>query len=102
LFTRSIAVPGRVLGKVVGFSEQGNLETDISVDQLAHAPRDDRFCIRCDEHETNCLFDARHEQPAGTLIAIISDRGRLELEIVGDSAKLMLGVPLGEAVEVRW
>ena len=93
---------GKIIGKVVAFSEQGNLVTDISSEQLQYAPRDDRFSVICDEHETICLFDAKHDQPAATLIAVISSGGRLELEIVGDSAKLMLGVPLGEAVEVRW
>ena len=93
---------GKIIGKVVTFSDQGNLVTDISAEQLQHAPRDARFSVRCDEHETNCLFDVGHNQPAATLIAVISSSGRLELEIVGESAKLMLGVPLGEAVEVRW
>ena len=100
--TRSQPVAGKVVGKVVAFSDQGNLITDISGEQLEHAPRDERLVVRCDEHETNCLFDAGHQQPAATLIALISSRGQLELEIVGDSAKLMLGVPLGEMVEVRW
>jgi len=95
-------VPGKVIGKVVAFSQQGNLVTDISAEQLMHAPRDERLTVRCDEHETNCLFDAGHQQPESTLIAVISAMGRLELEIVGDSAKLMLGVPLGEHVEVSW
>ena len=95
-------MPGKVVGKVVAFSAQGNLVTDISKEQLQHAPRDERFSVRCDEHETNCLFDVDHAQPAATFIAVINASGRLELEIVGDSAKLMLGVPVGESVEVRW
>lgn len=93
---------GRIVGKVVAFSDQGNLVTDISSDQLEHAPRDERLMVRCDEHETNCLFENGHQQPAATLIALLNAKGNLELEIVGDSAKLMLGVPVGEAVEVRW
>ncbi|MGE3780927.1 MAG: SAM hydroxide adenosyltransferase, partial [Pirellulaceae bacterium] len=84
------------------FSGQGNLVTSISAEQLAGAPRDERLMVRCDEHETNGVFDAGHAQPASTLIAVLNGDGQLELEIVGDSAKLMLGVPLGEAVEVRW
>ena len=92
----------RLTGKIVGYSPQGSLITDITREQLAGAPRDERFCIRCDEHETNCLFDVDHQQPPSTLIAVINTEGRLELEIVGDSAKIMLGVPLGEPVEVVW
>jgi S-adenosylmethionine hydrolase len=99
---RSDEVPGKVVGKVVAFSDQGNLVTDISAEQLAGAPRDERLVVRCDEHETNCLFEAGHQQPGSTLIAVLNARGQLELEIVGESAKLMLGVPLGEVVEVCW
>jgi S-adenosylmethionine hydrolase len=95
-------VPGKVHGKVVAFSDQGNLVTDITAAQLADAPRDERLTVRCDEHETNCLFESGHQQPDSTLIAVIGASARLELEIVGDSAKLMLGVPLGEKVEVTW
>jgi S-adenosylmethionine hydrolase len=99
---RSAEVPGKVVGKVVAFSDQGNLVTDISAEQLSSAPRDERLVVRCDEHETYCLFETGHQQPESTLIAVLNTRGRLELEIVGESAKLMLGVPLGEIVEVCW
>lgn len=93
---------GKVVGKIVGFSPQGSLLTDITREQLSHAPRDERFSVRCDEHETTCLFEGPHDQPPSTLIAVINDSGRLELEIVGDSARLMLGVSLGEPVEATW
>ena len=95
-------MPGQVIGKIVAFSQQGNLVSDITADQLRQAPRDETVVIRCDEHETNCLFDSEHHQPESTLIALLGSSGRLELEIVGDSAKIMLGVPLGETIEVRW
>lgn len=93
---------GRVEGKVVGIGESGNLITDITADQLEPVPRDDGVTIRCDEHETLGIFERDHGQPLSTLIAILRDRGCLELEIVGDSAKIMLGVPIGEKVEVHW
>ena len=37
-----------------------------------------------------------------TLLAVVGSNGQLELEIVGDSAKLMLGVRVGEKVVVKW
>ena len=95
-------MPGQVVGKIVAFSQQGNLVSDISADQLHQAPRDESVVIRCDEHETNGLFDGVHNQPEATLIARIGPSGKLELEIVGDSAKIMLGVPLGETITVQW
>jgi S-adenosylmethionine hydrolase len=37
-----------------------------------------------------------------TLLALVGGSGKLELEIVGDSAKIMLGVRVGEKVVVKW
>lgn len=93
---------GQIVGKIVGFSPQGNLVSDITADKLRQAPRNESVVIRCDEHETNCLFEREHHQPEATLIAILGASGCLELEIVGDSAKIMLGVPIGETIEVHW
>lgn len=95
-------MPARIEGRIVAVSDSGNLVTDITASQLAGAPTDERVTIRCDEHETLCIFDASHSQPVATLIAIMGSSGNLELEIVGDSARLMLGVGVGEKVEVDW
>lgn len=93
---------GRIEGRVVSISESGNLVTDITADQLTDVPRGDQVTVRCDEHETLCIFDVGHEQPPFTLIALVGASGCLELEIVTDSAKIMLGVAIGERVEVLW
>lgn len=93
---------GRIEGKVVSISESGNLVSNITTDQLADVPRDDQVTVRCDEHETLGIFEVDHQQPPFTLIALIGEGGYLELEIVSDSAKIMLGVSTGEKVEVRW
>ena len=93
---------GKVEGSVVSVSETGNLVTDISSDRLELTPRDERVTVRCDDHETNGIFDANHDQPAATLLAILGSSGCLELEVVGDSAKIMLGIGPGERVEVVW
>lgn len=95
-------VAGRIEGTVASVSESGNLVTDITADQLADVPRGDQVTVRCDEHETLGIFDADHQQPPFTLIAVIGASGCLELEIVSDSARIMLGVSTGEKVEVRW
>lgn len=93
---------GRIQGKIVEIVEGGNLVTDIAAEQLAHAPRDERITIRCDEHMTQCLFSAEHGQPDFTFVALIGARGRLELTIVGDSASAMLGLRVGDVVLVEW
>ncbi|HEX5106234.1 MAG TPA: SAM hydroxide adenosyltransferase [Pirellulaceae bacterium] len=93
---------GKIEGKVVAYGETGNLVTDIAADALQSAPRDQSVTITCDEHETVGIYPADHPEEACTLMAILGSGGCLELTIVGDSAKMMLGVSLGERVVVKW
>lgn len=102
VFRGGMLVAGRIEGKVVSISESGNLVTDITADRLADTPRGDQVTVRCDEHETLGIFDVGHDQPPFTLLALVGASGCLELEIVTDSARIMLGVSVGEKVEVRW
>jgi S-adenosylmethionine hydrolase len=95
-------VPGKIEGKVVSYNEAGNLVTDIPVDRLRTAPRDPSVTVTCDEHQTVGLFTPDHKEPEMTLLALLADSGNLELVIVGDSAKIMLGVKIGQAVTVQW
>jgi S-adenosylmethionine hydrolase len=95
-------VSGRIEGKIVAISDEGNLVTDIPSDQLRHAPTNESVRIRCDEHETVGIFPADHGQPEATFLAVLGQGGMLELRIVGMSARDMLGVRVGEAVVVEW
>ena len=95
-------MPRKIEGKVVSISECGNLVTDIPCASLAEAPRNSSVTIRCDEHETVGLFTAGHSEPEMSFLALLGDSGFLELTIVGDSAKIMLGVRVGERVSVQW
>jgi S-adenosylmethionine hydrolase len=95
-------VSGKLEGKIVAISDEGNLVTDIKNALLQNAPTDERIRIRCDEHETVGLFDADHGQPEATLLAMRGSGGTLELAIVGMSARAMLGVRVGEVVVVEW
>jgi S-adenosylmethionine hydrolase len=94
-------VSGQIEGKVVAFSDSGNLVTDIPHDRLADTPREGTT-VACDEHETVGIFPADHVEEPFTLMAILGPSGFLELTIVGDSAKDMLGVRIGEKVVVKW
>ena len=87
----------QIEGTVVSFDTDGNLVTDISV-----VPRDERVSVTCDEHETAGIFGLGHDQPEMTLLAILGQHGALQISIVGDSAKIMLGIDVGERVVVRW
>lgn len=95
-------MPRKVEGKVVSIHESGNLVTDISCAALADSPRDGSVAIRCDEHETVGLFSASHNEPEMSFLALLGESGFLELTIVGDSAKIMLGIRIGERVTVQW
>lgn len=93
---------GKLEGKVIAISSEGNLITDIAADALEGAPRDERVAITCDEHQTCGIFPLDHDQPAMTLIGLIGERNLLEICIVGDSAAIMLGVKTGAPVKVDW
>ncbi|MFM7843614.1 MAG: SAM hydroxide adenosyltransferase [Planctomycetota bacterium] len=95
-------MPGRITGKVVAVGAMGDLITDIAVSLLADAPRDERTTVTCDEHQTVGLFGVDHSEPPMTLIALLGASGFLELVIVEESARMMLGIRPGEAVQVEW
>jgi S-adenosyl-L-methionine hydrolase (adenosine-forming) len=92
----------KIEGEVTEVDSFGNLITNITLDMLAEAPRDERAHVRCDEHETMGIFSAYGDQPPMTLIALVGSGGKLELAIVDDSAKIMLGVGVGTPVTVEW
>ena len=95
-------MPGKIEGIVVAYSPAGNLVTDIPNDRLAGVPQGTGVSVICDEHETVGIFPADHQEEPRTLMAILGESGFLELTIVGDSARSMLGVPLNEKVVVKW
>lgn len=95
-------VANRVEGEIVAVDSFGNLITNIPRESLAIAPTDESVTIRCDEHETHGIFKTYGDQPPMTLIALFGSSNRLELAIVNDSARAMLGVGEGTQVVVEW
>ncbi|MBC7853795.1 MAG: adenosylmethionine-8-amino-7-oxononanoate aminotransferase [Pirellulaceae bacterium] len=95
-------MPQRIEGTVAAVGENGNLVTDIPCIALTSALRDASVTIRCDEHETVGLFTSAHQEPDFSFLALLGDSGFLELTIVADSAKMMLGIGIGERVSVQW
>jgi S-adenosylmethionine hydrolase len=95
-------MPGKIEGKVVAYSESGNLVTDIANDRLRDVPHSSGVTVTCDEHQTVGIYAADHPEEPFTLMAILGSSGALEITIIGESAKSMLGVPLGEKVVVKW
>ncbi|NIL96030.1 MAG: hypothetical protein GTO53_02045 [Planctomycetales bacterium] len=95
-------VPGEITGSVESIDSFGNLITDIDASLLADCPHDESVRVCCDEHETYGIFQTYGDQPEMTLIALVGSSGKLELAIVNDSAKIMLGVAVGAPVTVHW
>ena len=95
-------VAAKVEGKVVAYSDAGNLVTDISIARLKDLPAGHVVTVTCDEHQTIGVYPADHKEEPFTLMAVLGQSGFLELTIVGESAKAMLGVRLGEKVVVKW
>lgn len=94
---------GRIQGKIVEITAQGDLVTDLLAGQLEGIVRGPETKVTVDEeHETFGIFDSNHDQPAMTLVAILEPSGSLRLHLVSDSAAMMLGVRVGAPVEVSW
>jgi len=95
-------VANRITGEIVAVDSFGNLVTNITREMIAEVPSDETVAIRCDDHETRSIFASYADQPPMTLIAVVGSNDQLELAIVDDSAKMMLGVGVGTPVEVCW
>lgn len=80
----------------------GDLVTDISIEQIINVPRDESVRIIFGGHETIGLYPDPHDQPAATMVAKLSNSGFLEVEIVGISLSEMLGINVGEPVKIEW
>jgi S-adenosylmethionine hydrolase len=98
----SRVLSGQIEGEIVSYSESGNLVSDIAHERLREVVRAAGVSIACDEHETIGIYPADHHEEPLTLMAILGKSGCLELTIVGESAKAMLGVRVGEKVVVKW
>ena len=92
----------QVVGTVITTDKVGNLLTDITAEQLQHAPNDERVTIACGGHQTYGIFPRDHNQPEMTLLAMFGAGDHLELILVGESAHKFLGIDVGEQVLVKW
>lgn len=96
------SVANKITGEVVEVDSFGNLITNITSEMLAGTPTDESVTVACDEHTTQGIFRTYSDQPPMTLIALVGSGGKLELAIVDDSAKIMLGVTVGTPVTITW
>ena len=92
----------QIEGHVASIGDNGDLITDIRVDQLADVPRDDSVRITFGGHETLGIYPDDHDQPPATMVANLGKRGFLEIEIVGISLSEMLGIKTNTPVVINW
>ena len=95
-------VVAKLTGQIVNVTDSGHLVTDISLKDLAAAPRDESVKIRCGEHITVGIFPLEHGQPEMTFVAFEGASGFVELALVGDDASRFLGINAGSAVTITW
>ncbi len=96
-------VAGRIVGKVIEITSEGDLITDLNAEQLNGVARGSETKVVVDqEHETFGIFEPNHQQPPMTLVAILAPGDSMRLHLVEDSASMMLGVRVGAPVEVNW
>lgn len=92
----------QIEGQVVKIGEEGNLLTDIAIDQVSEIVGHDTVVIKFGGHETIGLFPTDHGQPNATMVASVGQSGFVEIEIVGISLAEMLGIKVEEPVAIIW
>lgn len=98
----STTLTTKIEGKVASIGDHGNLITDIAIAAVADASEDETTVVKFGGHETFGIFPADHGQPESTMVASCGPSGFVEIEIVGIPLAEMLGIGVGEKVEVRW
>ena len=91
-----------ITGQVASISETGSLVSDIANDQVKDAPQDESVCVKFGGHETVGIYAAEHGQPDSTMVASQGKSGFVEIEIVGIPLAEMLGIKVGEKIEIAW
>jgi S-adenosyl-L-methionine hydrolase (adenosine-forming) len=90
----------RITGQVVVVDHFGNLITNISRSGMADVPAKPRVFVG--PAEVQGWVRAYGEAAAGTLVALFSSEGYLELAVALCNAAKVLGVGVGAEVEVSW
>ena len=91
-----------IKGQVASINEAGGLISDIPNDLVQDAPQDESVCVKFGGHETVGIHPSEHGQPDSTMVAVRGDSGFVEIEIVGIPLAPMLGIQVGEKIEIRW
>jgi S-adenosylmethionine hydrolase len=92
--------PDHLAGEVVFVDHFGNLITNIPGDALANFPPAQTRTLIGD-HEVPRRVRTYAEAETGTLVALVSSRGTLEIAVTNGSAARQLGLGVGTPVVVR-
>jgi S-adenosylmethionine hydrolase len=92
--------PDYLKGEVISVDGFGNLITNIPGQALAGLPTS-KLYVSVGNHHVSQVVRAYGDAPPGTLIALVSSGGTLEVAVTQGNAARQLGVGVGERVEVR-
>jgi S-adenosylmethionine hydrolase len=91
---------GEIAGEIIAIDRFGNLISNISERDL---PAEySKIVTEVGGLQIQSLHRFYAEQPRGTVLALLSSSGRLEIARNGGSAAQLLGVSIGARVVVRW
>jgi S-adenosyl-L-methionine hydrolase (adenosine-forming) len=91
-----------VIGRILFADSFGNLITSIRREDLPSDIDPASFAVEAAQHLLAGIVRTYGESAPGTLIALFSSSGLLELAIVQGNAAAQLKVAIGEEVGVRW
>jgi S-adenosylmethionine hydrolase len=97
---RPVIEPGRLAGEVVFVDDFGNLLTNLPGDQLL-AWSDRPVRIKVGDHEVPRRVRTYGEAPPGTLVALISSAGSVEVAVSQGNAAARLGAGVGTPVTME-
>jgi S-adenosylmethionine hydrolase len=97
---RTNRVTRKILGRVASINEQGDLVSDIANAAIESLVGQANVEVRFGEHFTQGVHPLEHGEPDQTLIAVLGRSGCLEIGIVGVNVHEMLGIDVGQSIEI--
>lgn len=92
--------PGRIDSQILMIDSFGNLVTNVTVDLLGDFLHDKRTEVTIQGRSIAGISQTYGDHPAGTLVALVGSRGRLEVAIVGGNAAAKLRAGVGTPVTI--
>ena len=100
-FQKPLFEERQLIGAIIYIDGFGNLITNIELPHLRQIPTT-AITVCCKQQRIEGISRTYAQHPPGTLIALPSSRGHLELAVVGGNASLHLDARTSDTVVLRW